>query len=57
MHLDGGILLGALFGLIFVSAILQSLSGFGFALLSAPLLADRRGRGGGLDGHHHRHGL
>lgn len=39
MHLDGGILLGALFGLIFVSAILQSLSGFGFALLSAPLLA------------------
>lgn len=39
MHLDGEILLGALFGLIFVSAILQSLSGFGFALLSAPLLA------------------
>lgn len=39
MPLDGGILLGALFGLIFVSAILQSLSGFGFALLSAPLLA------------------
>jgi uncharacterized membrane protein YfcA len=39
VHLDGGILLGALFGLIFVSAVLQSLSGFGFALLSAPLLA------------------
>lgn len=39
MHLDGGTLLGALFGLIFVSAVLQSLSGFGFALLSAPLLA------------------
>jgi uncharacterized membrane protein YfcA len=39
VHLDGGILLGALFGLILVSAILQSLSGFGFALLSAPLLA------------------
>ncbi|WP_275004478.1 sulfite exporter TauE/SafE family protein [Promicromonospora iranensis] len=39
MDLDGGILLGALFALIFVSAILQSLSGFGFALLSAPLLA------------------
>jgi uncharacterized membrane protein YfcA len=39
VDLDGGILLGALFALIFVSAILQSLSGFGFALLSAPLLA------------------
>jgi uncharacterized membrane protein YfcA len=32
-------LLGALFALIFVSAVLQSLSGLGFALLSAPLLA------------------
>ncbi|MFD2797408.1 sulfite exporter TauE/SafE family protein [Promicromonospora vindobonensis] len=39
MHLDGGLLLSALFGLIFVSAVLQSLSGFGFALLSAPVLA------------------
>jgi uncharacterized membrane protein YfcA len=37
--LDGAVLVGALFGLIFVSAALQSLSGFGFALLSAPLLA------------------
>jgi uncharacterized membrane protein YfcA len=36
--LDGAVLLGALFALIFVSAVLQSLSGFGFALLSAPLL-------------------
>lgn len=39
MALDGGLLLAALFGLIFVSAVLQSLSGFGFALLSAPVLA------------------
>jgi uncharacterized membrane protein YfcA len=39
VHLDGGLLLSALVGLIFVSAVLQSLSGFGFALLSAPVLA------------------
>jgi uncharacterized membrane protein YfcA len=39
VHLDGGLLLGALFALVFVSAVLQSLSGFGFALLSAPVLA------------------
>ncbi|PUB30121.1 hypothetical protein C8K30_102503 [Promicromonospora sp. AC04] len=39
MHLDGAVLFSALFSLIFVSAVLQSLSGFGFALLSAPLLA------------------
>jgi uncharacterized membrane protein YfcA len=39
MHLDGAVLFGAIFCLIFVSAALQSLSGFGFALLSAPLLA------------------
>ncbi|GAB2506292.1 hypothetical protein GCM10027063_51830 [Promicromonospora xylanilytica] len=39
MPLDSGVLFGALFGLILVSAVLQSLSGFGFALLSAPVLA------------------
>lgn len=37
--LGGGPLLAALFALILVSAAVQSLSGFGFALLSAPLLA------------------
>ncbi|MEV7229079.1 TSUP family transporter [Polymorphospora sp. NPDC051019] len=37
--LDGSQLLVALFALILVSGIVQSLSGFGFALLSAPLLA------------------
>jgi uncharacterized membrane protein YfcA len=36
---DGFVLFSALFCLIFVSAVLQSLSGFGFALLSAPVLA------------------
>jgi uncharacterized membrane protein YfcA len=39
VQVDGAVLVGALFGLIFVSAALQSLSGFGYALLSAPLLA------------------
>lgn len=38
MRLDGGVLLGVLFALVFVSAVLQSLSGFGFALLSVPVL-------------------
>jgi len=38
VQVDGAVLVGALFGLIFVSAALQSLSGFGYALLSAPLL-------------------
>lgn len=37
-HLDGTTLFIALFSLIFVSAVLQSFTGFGFALLSAPLL-------------------
>lgn len=38
MQLDATSLFIALFCLIFLSAALQSLSGFGFALLSAPLL-------------------
>jgi uncharacterized membrane protein YfcA len=37
--LDGGWLLAGLFALILLSGVVQSLSGFGFALLSAPLLA------------------
>ena len=39
IDLDGGQLFVALFVLILVSGAVQSLSGFGFALLSAPLLA------------------
>lgn len=38
-NLDGGWLLAGLFALILLSGAVQSLSGFGFALLSAPLLA------------------
>jgi uncharacterized membrane protein YfcA len=38
IDLDSGQLFVALFALILVSGVVQSLSGFGFALLSAPLL-------------------